>query len=51
MSDFESAHAQCVDELIARHAGAPGPLLPILHAVQDELGYIPREAVPASPPH
>jgi formate dehydrogenase subunit gamma len=46
MSDFENTHAQSVDALIARHAGAPGPLLPILHAVQDELGYIPSEAVP-----
>lgn len=35
-----------LDALIARHAGMPGPLLPLLHAVQDELGYIPAEAVP-----
>jgi formate dehydrogenase subunit gamma len=34
-----------VDALIARFAGLPGPLLPILHAVQEELGYVPREAV------
>jgi formate dehydrogenase subunit gamma len=45
-SDFEAKHGAAVDALIARHAGAAGPLLPILHAVQDELGYIPREAVP-----
>jgi formate dehydrogenase subunit gamma len=25
----------------------PGALLPVLHAVQDELGYIPPETVPA----
>jgi formate dehydrogenase subunit gamma len=25
---------------------APGALLPILHAVQDEIGYIPAEALP-----
>lgn len=25
----------------------PGALLPILHALQDELGYVPPEAVPA----
>lgn len=24
----------------------PGPLLPILHGIQDELGYIPAESVP-----
>jgi formate dehydrogenase subunit gamma len=45
-TDFEAKHGAAVDALIARHAGAAGPLLPILHAVQDELGYIPREAVP-----
>jgi formate dehydrogenase subunit gamma len=35
-----------LDALIARHAAMPGPLLPLLHAVQDELGHIPPEAVP-----
>ncbi len=34
-------------ELILRDfAERPGPLLLVLHAVQDELGYIPDEAVP-----
>jgi formate dehydrogenase subunit gamma len=28
------------------HAGRPGALLPILHAIQDEHGYIPDSAVP-----
>jgi len=32
---------------LARHAGQPGALLPILHDVQDALGHVPREAVPA----
>ena len=32
--------------LAERHAARPGPLLPILHAIQDELGYVPSEAVP-----
>jgi formate dehydrogenase subunit gamma len=31
---------------LARHAGEPGTLLPILHDVQDAIGYIPSEAVP-----
>ena len=35
-----------IDNLIARHRGKPGPLLLVLHAIQDELGYIPAEAVP-----
>lgn len=35
-----------VSEALARHAGEPGPLLEILHAVQDDLGCVPAEAVP-----
>ena len=35
-----------VREIAARHAARPGGLLPALHAVQDELGYVPPEAVP-----
>jgi formate dehydrogenase subunit gamma len=32
--------------IIAEHQGRDGPLLPILHALQEEFGYIDREAVP-----
>lgn len=28
------------------NAGRPGALLPILHAIQDELGHVPEAAVP-----
>ena len=31
-----------VRSVLERHAGEPGALLPILHDVQDALGYIPR---------
>ncbi|MFC4728188.1 formate dehydrogenase subunit gamma [Coralloluteibacterium thermophilus] len=34
-----------VEEAIALHARRPGPLLPILHEVQDALGYVPEGAV------
>ncbi|WP_084217120.1 formate dehydrogenase subunit gamma [Xenophilus azovorans] len=30
-----------VQEIVAAHAGQPGALLPILHGVQDALGFIP----------
>lgn len=46
MTDTHDARAEQLDALIARHAGMPGPLLPLLHAVQDEIGFIPQEAVP-----
>ena len=35
-----------VREIAARHVARPGGLLPALHAVQDELGYVPPESVP-----
>lgn len=46
MSAFDQKQAQTVDALISRLASIPGPLLPILHAVQAELGFIPPDAVP-----
>ncbi len=36
-----------VRSVLERHAGEPGALLPILHEVQDALGYIPADSVPA----
>jgi formate dehydrogenase subunit gamma len=33
-------------EALARHASEPGALLPVLHALQDCLGWIPHDAVP-----
>jgi formate dehydrogenase subunit gamma len=35
-----------VDEIVAAHAHREGPLLPILHALQAEFGFIPREVLP-----
>jgi formate dehydrogenase subunit gamma len=37
---------RCVSNALARFAKEPGPLLEILHAVQDELGSVPPESVP-----
>ncbi|HQT42548.1 MAG TPA: NAD(P)H-dependent oxidoreductase subunit E [Halothiobacillus sp.] len=36
---------QKVAELISAQINRPGALLPILHAIQDELGYIPPDSV------
>jgi formate dehydrogenase subunit gamma len=38
---------EIVNECIARYRDTPGGLLPLLHAIQAELGYIPPEAVPS----
>ncbi len=35
-----------IDAEIASNKSKPGALLPILHGIQDKLGYIPTEAVP-----
>jgi len=35
-----------VRQALDAHAQQPGALLPVLHAVQDALGYVPPESVP-----
>jgi formate dehydrogenase subunit gamma len=35
-----------VKDALMRHAKVPGALLPILHDIQDALGYIPSQVVP-----
>jgi formate dehydrogenase subunit gamma len=31
---------------IRAHQGVPGALMPLLHAIQDDIGYIPEEIYP-----
>ena len=45
MNDSDSSEAMIL-EIAERHASRPGPLLPLLHAIQDEIGFIPNRAVP-----
>ena len=35
-----------IDEILRDHAGLEGALLPILHAVQAELGHVPQAIIP-----
>jgi formate dehydrogenase subunit gamma len=43
----QSSHMQAtVQEIITNLKDRPGALLPILHGVQDALGYVPAETVP-----
>lgn len=35
-----------MNEIATAHAHLEGPLLPILHAMQGEFGFIPRDAIP-----
>lgn len=38
---MQDGHTQ-LDTLIAKFQGVPGALLPLLHAIQDSIGYIPE---------
>ena len=35
-----------IDAIVREFVGRPGPLLLVLHAVQNEFGYVPEEAIP-----
>ncbi len=41
-----SSASDVAAQALSRWADEPGPLLPILHEIQDTLGYIPGEVVP-----
>ena len=45
MLDSDSTLAR-VDEILTRHQGMEGALLPILHAIQAEFGHVPQVALP-----
>ena len=49
VSDLERQRA--TTRALAEHGCAPGALLPVLHAIQDALGYIPDAAVDAVAHH
>ena len=46
MTPDAAALERCVAAAVARVKDEPGPLLEILHSVQNELGFVPPEAVP-----
>lgn len=45
METFEPWSAERAEEIIAPHLSREGALLPVLHALQEAFGCIPREAV------
>ena len=42
---INSDNKKLIDQLIATHQSQKGALLPLLHAIQDKLGFIPSEHV------
>lgn len=45
MNASSPAFQAVIEECIGAHEHQPGALLPLLHAIQDRLGYVPPEAV------
>jgi formate dehydrogenase subunit gamma len=43
--------AEGVHRILSTHDGLEGPLLPILHALQEAFGHVPRAAVPLIAEH
>lgn len=43
---MNSENQNTVTDLITAHRDRPGALLPLLHDIQDAIGYIPSDAVP-----
>ena len=46
MTPLDSTAQQTVSAVVERLKDKPGALLPILHGIQDALGYVPPAAVP-----
>lgn len=46
MADHEPWNEQRAREIIGAHVEREGATLPILHALQDAFGHVPRDAVP-----
>jgi formate dehydrogenase subunit gamma len=47
MPPLDAKSQETVSAIVARLKDLPGALLPVLHAVQEALGYVPSAAVPA----
>ncbi len=46
MTTQPSFDLSSVEAIIAQRKALPGAMLPILHAIQEKIGYIPAQAVP-----
>jgi len=42
----ETRDREDISQIIARHSSRPGPLMPILHDIQHQFGYVPESAIP-----
>lgn len=44
---MDNDHRNLIEDLLNAHRDRPGALLPLLHDIQEALGYIPNDALPA----
>src|SRR5215467_14880907 len=47
MRERDAPQNATISDAIEAHKRRPGALLPMLHEIQDRLGYVPEEALPA----
>jgi len=47
----EESYKQQIDDVLSRHSGDRGELIPILQELEEEIGYIPREAIRRTAEH
>lgn len=45
-TDLTTQELKSIEEHITAHKSVPGALLPLLHAIQDDIGYIPESVYP-----
>jgi formate dehydrogenase subunit gamma len=47
ISQVTSSELERIDGHILAHKNVPGGLLPLLHAIQDDVGYVPEDVYPS----
>ena len=46
MNQLSAAELDRIKAHILAHQGMPGGLMPLMHAIQDDIGYVPEEVYP-----
>ena len=46
VTTVSSSQLEKIEAHIASHKNMPGALLPLLHAIQDDIGYVPEQSYP-----
>lgn len=46
VTTISSSQLEKIQKHIATHKSMPGALLPLLHAIQDDIGFVPEESFP-----